>query len=252
MIKRFKKEYTDDKITFIDRKDNKVIAIKHYDNPNCFDILRINEDLDNEFVNYIIEELQSTNDIAACEVLYNDKNIEDIFHNNGFKVLNYNYLIPYKEYNLSKNLISDNDFDDESKKYYLDMLNKLLNENTKYYCPNREYFVIDEKYFENTEFEYMVYRINNKIVGVVDFSNFDYAKENIDELYNYSNKLAIRNLFADTIEISVQILKDLLNKYEKDIIISHLYKEDNLKEVIKNVNGEFKYTMYTSVKLIIE
>lgn len=243
MNKRFKKEYTDDKIIFTDKYDNKVITIKHYDDPNSFDEFRINEDLDKKFVNYIIKELQNTNDICSCEVLYYDKDIEEVLHNNGFKAANYNYLIPYKKYYLSKRIVSSSNFSNESKKYYLDMINKEIKENSKYYNSNKENFIIDEKYFKNNEYKYIVYKINNKIVGVVDFKNFDYI-ENDNELY-------IRNLFADTIEIKVQILKDLLNRYKKDIIISHLHANNELKEAIKRVNGKFKYTMFISTKFIM-
>lgn len=104
----------------------------------------------------MISELQGTNDICAYVVLYYDKLIEDILHNNEFKVSNYNYLIPYKNYPLSKNLVSSVNIGDESKKYYLDMLNKVIRENSKYYCQNIKH--IDEKYFENTEFEYLIYK----------------------------------------------------------------------------------------------
>lgn len=251
MGKRFTKKFIDNKIIFTDIEYNKTVKIKHYDDPNSFDILRINNDLDKKFVNYIISELQGTNDICSCEILYYDKLIEDVLHNNGFKVSNYNYLIPYKNYPLSKNLVSSGNIDDESKKYYLDMLNKKIGENSKYYSKNIKH--IGEKYFENTEFEYLVYKINNKIVGIVDFQNFNYISpnNNIDELYDYSNKLAIRNLFADTIEMRVEILKDLLNKYNKDIIIGHLYTDNDLKEAIKKVGGKFKYAMYTSIKYIM-
>lgn len=40
---------------------------------------------------------------------------------------------------------------------------------------------------------------------MIDFENFGHinSNSNIDELYDYSNKIAIRNLFANTIEMRV-------------------------------------------------
>lgn len=249
MNKRFIKEYIDNKIIFTDLRCNKIVTIKHYDDPNSFDVLRIGEDLNKDFVNYIVSELQRTNDIAMCIALYYDNDIENILHNNGFKVSNHNYLISYKKYDLYRDLTRDDNLNDESKKYYLDMINKLIKQNSKYY--NQKAKHLNNKITWNNQFQCLVYKINKKIVGIVDFQNFGYENHNDDVLFDYNNKIAIRSLFADTIEIGVKILKDLLNMYKKDIIISHLYTDNNLKEIIKKVNGKFIYTIYTNIKFIM-
>ena len=60
MKERFITEYVDEKIIFTDLKTKREIIVKHYDNPQCFDLLKIDKNFGKDFVKYIIKELRKT------------------------------------------------------------------------------------------------------------------------------------------------------------------------------------------------
>lgn len=62
-----------------------------------------------------------------------------------------------------------------------------------------------------------------------------------DDLYNCCNSICIRTILADNERIIEDIFKDLINRYQKRIILSHLYTDIMLKNAIKNMDGILKY-----------
>lgn len=240
-MKKFTKEIIDQTIIFKDEINKKEIKVKHYDDECIFDILKISEDLDYKFIDYIITELQKTNDISLAIFLFQNDEIENLIHKHNLKILNYNYEIPYQSFKLRRNYIVSSKLNAESKEYYLKILNEENQKNHLYLSPNEKYQPITEKCFLIEGWQYLIYKLNAEIVGVVDFEIFDDEIGATDELYNYNNAVCIRCLFANNKEIASDILKDLLNRFKKRIIISHQYTNDNLKTAISDINGEFKY-----------
>ena len=70
------------------------------------------------------------------------------------------------------------------------------------------------------EQNYSVYRINSKIVGIVDYQVFERDDEYhpTNEIFSYSNSVYIRVLFAESEEIMME--GDLSSLYKKRIVIN--------------------------------
>lgn len=136
--------------------------------------------------------------------------------------------------------VVSNKLDSESKKYFLNHINEIGRINQKYMNPNVKYTEVSDKWFGMEDYQFLIYKNNGKIVGMVDFKIFDDDKC-ADDLYNCCNSICIRTVLADNEKIIEDIFKDLINKYQKRIILSHLYTDIMLKNVIANVNGIFKY-----------
>ena len=128
------------------------------------------------------------------------------------------------------------------------MLNQENRKYNDYAYPEKEYETVDDRWFSSDSFKYIVYQIDHKIVGVVEFKIFDLDEQTdedeFDELFDYNGKIAVRALFADTLEIKVQILQDLLNRFKRAIIISSTYTNHELRKAILKMNGKFMYTLY--------
>lgn len=248
----FKKEYKDKTYIFTNVSDNTKIKIMHYEDEHSFDYLFINREYKLDFVDYVIKELIKTNDVGICMALYDSSKLEEILFANGFKVSNYEYEIPFKKYNISSDYEVSNNLDDGAKKFYLDFINKEAKINQKYFNPNTMFKEYTETIFKNNNALYRIYRKNKKVIGIVSYeipsSYLDNAIEVID-IFNYNNKICIKNIFAETKEIKEYILKDLLNKYKKNMIINHTYTDLVTKKVISKFNAEFKFCTYVSDKL---
>ncbi|MBP3800224.1 MAG: hypothetical protein ILA19_04515, partial [Bacilli bacterium] len=185
---------------------------------------------------YVIKELKKTNDLSIVTSLCDSPIIDDVLINNGLRVLNYQYTIDNKEYLMNNNYDISNVLDDESKNFYLEKVNEISRANSKYLNLDNELTKYNDKIFEIEEFYYRVYREDKNIVGIVDYKVID-------------NKLFIRSLLCINEQVIEDIIKDLLNVYKKDLIISITYSENNIREIIKKLNGKFNYCMY---KLIDE
>ncbi len=206
----------------------------------CYDILRLTKDLNYGFIDFILKELIKSKDLLMCEILFCNDEILKILHKNNLKVGNINYEIPFKNKKIKFNYEVEYDLNSENKKYFLDHINEIGIINQEYIDPKNEYQVISDKWFGIEDYEFLTYKYNNKIVGMVDYKIFD-NYETSNDLYNYSNSICIRAIFANNKEILEDILKDLGHRYQKRIIINHLYSDKMLKDAIENVGGILKY-----------
>lgn len=229
---------------FRDNKNNKEIKFLKKELHDCeiysCDILRISKDFDYEFIDFILKELIKTKDLLVVEVLFQNEEIIDILHKNNLKIANINYEIPLKKYNFQNEFVVSNKLDSESKKYFLNHINEIGRINQKYMNPNVKYREVSDKWFGIEDYQFLIYKYNGKIMGMVDFKIFDDDKC-ADDLYNCCNSICIRTILADNEKIIEDMFKDLINRYQKRIILSHLYTDIMLKNAILNVNGIFKY-----------
>lgn len=232
----YTKQIQDNKIIFKDILNKKELVVNHYDEDYHFDIVFIDESMSTNFILYVIKELKKTNDLSIVTSLCDSPIIDDVLINNGLRVLNYQYTIDNKEYLMNNNYDISNVLDDESKNFYLEKVNEISRANSKYLNLDNELTKYNDKIFEIEEFYYRVYREDKNIVGIVDYKVID-------------NKLFIRSLLCINEQVIEDIIKDLLNVYKKDLIISITYSENNIREIIKKLNGKFNYCMY---KLIDE
>ncbi len=250
-MRKYIKVMENDKIIFKNLLDGSELEIMHYDDECIFDTIFINEKYDLDFINYIIRQLKKSNDIGVIFVEYDSSIMEKMLCKNGLKVSNYQYTIKKsKNFKLNNYEISSVLNRDE-KEFYLRIINKLSQENSMYFNPNKQFQEYGEKWFNNKEFEYKIYRKMGKIVGIVDYKNFDYDPNYGDiskKYFNYNNKLCIRCLLSEEEQVIEDILKDLLTFYKKDIIINITYNEKSLKNVINKLNSKFDFCQYILVK----
>lgn len=241
-------------IVFKDITNNTKLVVVHNDNEHIFDTIFIDDKLDITFIEYIIKELKNSNDLGVIFSLYDSIDLENLMFKYGLRVSNYQYLVEYKDCLNINNYDISNNLDDESKKYYLHTVNKLSMNNRKYFNSKLKSFKFNETWFNNEEYIYRIYRKNGKIVGIVDYKVFDdnsnYVKPT-NEVTNYNNKLCIRGIFGKDKIVLEDILKDLLNTYKKDIIVSITYTENNLKYVVKKMDGKFNYCEYVLSNVLI-
>lgn len=246
-MEKYIKKIENDKIIFKNLSDGSKLKTVHYEDEYIFDTIFINEKYDLNFINYIIQQLKKSKDIKVLFVEYDSSNVEKMLYKNGLKVSNYQYTIKNsKNFKLNTYEVS-NILNHEAKNFYLKIINKLSRENYIYLNSNKPYQEYGEKWFYNEEFEYRVYRKMGKIVGIVDYKNFDYDpnyENTTSNYFNYNNKLCIRCLLSEEEQVIEDILKDLLTFYNKDIIINITYTEKSLKNVVENFNSKFDYCQY--------
>ena len=249
-MEKYSKVIKNNKIIFIDKLHNKKLTVNHFDDKSIFDTIYIDETYDINFLDYIIKELIKTDDINSLYLLNNNLDLKNIINNNGFKISHYQYKIKYnKTFKLNYNYEITNTLDNDSKKYYLKMINNFSKQNNNY-LELKEEVKYDENWLNN-RFNYRVYKLNKKIVGILDYNLFNENEFNINsEIFNYNNKLCIRCLFGKSKEILLDIIKDLLNVFKKDIIISFTPSEKNLEYILNksNLNSKFDYCLYILFK----
>lgn len=248
-MQNYIKELFGDNIIFKNLSDGTELIIKHYDDKSRFDSICIKDNYDINFIEYVIDELKNTNDIKALFSLYDSKELEKLLQKKGLKILSYQYRINYKNKDKVDNYNIDDILNKDSKKYYLNKLNDFQKINCKYYNPNFKYTDFDEKWFDNDEFEYRVYKQNNKIIGIVDFrkpiKETDY--NNSEDIFIIDDKLYIRYIFAEKDTTIEDIIRDLLYTFKTDIIFNVHYTNNQLKNIIKKLDGEFDYCAYTLI-----
>ncbi len=250
-MEKYIKVIENDKIIFKNLSDGSELEIVHYEDECIFDTIFINEKYDLEFVNYIIQQLKKSKDIRVLFVEYDSSIVEKMLDKNDLKVSNYQYTIKNsKNFKLNTYEVS-NLLNREAKNFYLKIINKLSRENSIYLNPNKPYQEFGEKWFYNEEFQYRVYRKMGKIVGIVDYKNFDYDPNyegTASNYFNYNNKLCIRCLLSEEEQVMEDILKDLLTFYKKDIIINITHNEKSLKNVVDKFNSKFDFCQYILVE----
>lgn len=240
----YTKELKNNCYYFRDNKNKKEVKFSKRELQDCdiysYDVLRITKDFDYGFIDFILKELIKTKDLCLVEVLFENDEIINIINENNLKIGNYNYMIPLKKYHNIKEYDVSNNLNEENKKYFLKNINEIGKVNYKYIAPKEEYQEISEKWFNIEDYQVLTFKKRKDIVGMVNFKILDYYECN-NELYNDSDSICIRALVANNKETMVDILKYMVNKYQKRIIISHLYTECRLKEAIKDMNGILKY-----------
>lgn len=250
IMEKYIKVIENNKIIFKNLLDGSELKIAHYEDELIFDTIFINEKYDLDFINYVIHQLKKSQDLRILFVEYNSSIIEKTMYKNGLKVLNYQYTIKKsKNFELNSYQIS-NILNQEEKNFYLNIINKLSQENSVYLNLNKQYQKYSEKWFDIEGFEYRVYRKMGKIAGIVDYKNFDYDsnyEEHSSEYFNYNNKLCIRCLLSEEEQVIEDILKDLLTLYQKDIIINITYNEKSLHNVVNRLNSQFDFCQYILV-----
>lgn len=250
-MEKYIKVIENDKIVFRNLLDDSELEIAHYEDECIFDTIFINEKYDLDFINYIIHQLKKSKDIRILFVEYDSSIMEKMLYKNGLKVSNYQYTIKHsKNFKLNTYDVS-NILNHEEKNFYLKIINKLSQENSMYLNPNEKYQEYGEKWFNNEEFKYRVYRKMGKIAGIVDYKDFDYDPingNNSSNYFNYNNKLCIRCLLSEEEQVIEDILKDLLTFYKKDIIINISYNEKSLKNIVNKFNSKFDFCQYILVE----
>lgn len=230
MQRKYTKNFIDNKYIFMNLEDSTKIEFSHYDNPYIFDILKITEDYDKSFVEYVIKELETSNDIVTCEVYISPEKYEEIFHKYHFKIMNYYYRIPYNSSYKNSYLQVLTEPEDRIKNYLLVKLNEQSKKNMEYLLPFKQYEEIGYNWFSN-DYQYRSYIIDNKIVGVIDYKILD------DTLY-------IRYLYSDSEVIGIQMIYELMDNYKKPVEISCMYTERRLRNIMKCLGAQFKFMTY--------
>lgn len=254
MNDKYIKKIKNNNIIFKDKVNNTELTITHIDDKHSFDEIFIDEKYDLDFIDYFVKELKKTNDIAVIFSLYSSSDLEKILLNNNLKISNYQYIIKFKEYPNTNQYEISTKLNDESKAFYLKTINNIDKINHNYINPNSEFIEFSEKWFETDEFVYRIYSQDGTIVGIVDYEIFEDDVEYwkyTNNIFNYNNKLCIRCLFGENEIVLKDIIIDLLNTYKKDIVINTTYAENDLKNVIKQMNGIFNYGRYTLVDIDI-
>lgn len=240
-MKKYIKKINGDKIIFKNTLNNLELVVMHIDSEYSFDIVSIDEKYDLDFIDYVIKELKKSNDIKVLHSSYYSSDLEKMLLNNGLKLSNYNYTIRFTKVLEKIKYDVSNTLDLESKNFYHKMINNILESNHNYLYPNKKY---DDNYekilkFHNTS-PYRIYRKNNKVVGIVNYQNFD----DNNNISIYSNKLCIKIIFGEDKTVVEDIIKDLLNTYQKDILISTVYVEKDLQDIVQNMKAHFDYGQY--------
>lgn len=249
-MKKYDNTIENNEIVFKNLLDGSELKIKHYEDEFIFDEIFINEKYDLNFVNYIVQQLKKTKDIGVLFAEYDLPTLEKILYKNGLKVSNYQYTIKKtKNFKLNNYEVS-NILNIEDKKFYLEIINKISYDNFLYLNPNMKYQKIGENWFKVEDFEYRVYRKTGKIVGIVEYKNYNY-NSNYSKVsknyFDYNNKLCIRCLLSEEEQVLEDILKDLLNIYKKDIIINITYNEKTLKNIVNKFDSKFNFCQYVFV-----
>lgn len=97
--------------------------------------------------------------------------------------------------------------------------------------PIQKYEIIKD---EINEFTHIDYKKDKKIVGSVEYKFFEYGI--------YNNKICVKNISSNNDKIYEDIIKNLLNTYKKDIIIT--ITEIREKKIIEKLNGKLDYCLY--------
>lgn len=247
-MNEFSKEIKDKKITFKDKLNNTELVVVHDADKHAYDNIFIDEKFSLKFINYIITELKKSKDIAAIYSLYDSELLENALNDMGLRVANYNFNIYFtnKDYEINGYQISE-EFDDDAKKFYADMINKINKVNYKYlsYGDYREHSEKDV----NLDFLCRTYYKDGKVVGVVNYEIMPYDPEYVavNKHFDYNNKVCIRTILSEDKEVLIDMLKDLLNIYKKDMTISITYVERKTLSAIRKMDSKFVCCQYVLI-----
>ncbi len=247
-MKKYDKSVDNDKIVFRDLTNNLELSVMHYEEECAYDTPFIDERYDIDFLKYVIEDLKESKDIGILFVEYDSKTLEEELSKLGLKVSYYQYTIKPSKNAKSEGYEIADSLDPVAKEFYLSTINRIGRENFKMTHPNEEYREYGEKWLYIEGFKHRVYRKNGKVVGVVDYQNFEYDPDYgtpTNKYFDCNNKLCIRCFFSEDDKVFEDIIDDLLAIYKKDIIVSITYNEKNLKRVVDSLNSEFDFCQYT-------
>lgn len=239
----------DDNIIFKDKEKNIELSVKHYPEDYHTDVVIVDENYTEDFIEFIVKELTKTKDLFSLYVKTDSKSIEKRMENLGYKVSNYQYIISKDNCGSEASLEYDvsNILGEEEKDYFLKQINESTKKNHAYFRPNYEY----SPYTETSDrWQYLTFRVNGEIVGIVNFEDFlpDDKEHEIDDIFLVSNRICIGGIFAQNEEIVVDIIKYLLHLYKKDVMVNFLYTEDMVKKGILLCNGKFMRTLFLFVE----
>lgn len=237
----FSKEEKENKIIFKDKLNSTELGVVSNKDNNSYENIFIDEKFSLKFIYYIVRELRKFKDLFSIYSLYDSELLESNLHKMGLKVLNYNYnLFNKKYYKIDKYDVKEQ-FDKESEKFYLDIVNEINGLNNKYL--NNEYF---KKYREidNKDYLYRIYCQNDLVLGIVKYELEHKSKSN-NKCFNYNNKVYINKIVGKDKKIIKDMIIDLFNIYQKDIIISVTYSEKILLDTVKELNNKFLCCQYS-------
>lgn len=227
----FKLETKNNKHRYIDTNTNNDIEITL----NLDPILDCNFKYSNEYLinnfallKYALKDIKKKyNNIVYVSKYYN-KNFYNKLMNLDFKIQLYDCQIPFRKTS-DINKLQDTKQIKEAKEYILAKLNKKAKINAEHLYNKFEEYT--EKIFDIEKGKYIIKTIEekNKIKGAVE--------------YFVTDKVYIRNVYADNNKYLKVILNSLLN-YQLDITLSCMYTDKQLLNIIKELNGEIKYTYF--------
>lgn len=230
MKKSYKMEKVGNKTIYINLADNTKIEVDSYENKNMFDVVKISKKYDMNFIDYVIN--NSKNDIGEFQVLYENKELDDLLHSKNFRISTYEYLLKYN-YKELKRYNTYYELDDNAKKYYLKKLNDAAKRNVKYYNPKEKFITIGDDYLIEG-YRYVICKNDNEIIGMLDYK--------LDDEIMY-----VRNLFSNDEDVSYYMIDHLFHKNKKNIIINISYTDEFVLKVIKNMNGILREINYVNI-----
>ncbi len=243
---KYTKTINNNIITFSDYINNKTISITHSGDTNCSDILMIDKGFNYDFIDYVLKELNKSNDLKCVISTFYDDKLFKIMEESNYKLLSYEYkinkslkLMNKLKYN-STNLLNNN-----SKNYFLKKINEISSINYEYLYGQPNLSIIDENWFKNDDYNYLIYENNNEIVGIVDYKVYRNNNEsNNTSVFDVSDMVCIRCLFGENKEIMKMLVRDLICKFNKSVIINCQYTNNELKEVIEELNGKLRFVQF--------
>lgn len=235
------------RFVFKDSLNGTEISIVDFEEDNVFDDVFIDKNFDILFVEFIVKKLIENNDFLTLYSLYDSKDLERVLSKHDVKVSNYEYRISYFNHELKREYEITENLDEISKKYFLDRFNKKIKIkiNHEYFNPSEKFEPCGDKIFNFENRKYRIYKVDGQIVGMVSFQVFEELEYSYrDDIFNASNTICIYSLLGDDNLILEEILYDLMNVYKKDIIINIQYTENNLRNTIENLKGQFKFCLF--------
>lgn len=203
----------------LDNDKIKVVLDKHW--PIIFI-----ENNNYELIEYVLKDIKenyATNNGVLVSVLIENKRTGEILDKYNYSLSNRSYIIEYKtdNFDITKFKCNSN-INDKAKEYFINKFNNLYNLNS-----GKE---IINKMIYNKDSIYTFYNSENEIIGMTDAILID-------------NNLSIHNIFAESKEILVFILKYISNLYKKDITILCGYN-NMLENALEEINAVIDSSRY--------
>lgn len=227
----FKLEIKDNIYKYIDTNCNNKIEIQL----NLDPILDCNLRYSNEYLlsnfdllKYAVEDIKQRHNSLTYISKYNNEKLYNNLEILGLKIKLYDYVIPFMGINNANYLEEPNQIK-EAQKYILKKLNKKAKINSKHL--NDDFIHYTEKIFDIEKDKYTIKIIKEEdiIKGAVE--------------YFVTDKVYIRNIYADNTEFLKDIIDSLL-KFKQSISLSCMFIDKELLTVIKEYKGILEYTYF--------